>query len=162
MWVSIIAIISGAATGIGAPIISERMRRKSTRRELLLNRRIDTYAALLRVGATIRDNAMTWSAIPLADLQEEEDEELNRILSEIRVVASLEVFNLAKKLLSTVQAFNRTLVSEARPARREAERQGHGDSEPAIRARMRLADSATEIDQIYRDLMSAIRNDMSD
>jgi hypothetical protein len=54
-------------------VISERMRRRGAREDRLFETRLTVYADLLKAAAQITDNALTWSAIPLADLDEPDD-----------------------------------------------------------------------------------------
>jgi hypothetical protein len=89
-WLGIAGI---AGTLIGAllgPVLSERMRRNSVRTEQFSAQRLVIYADLLRVAARFADNAQTWAVHPLKELVENESEELDRLFSQVRVIASLD------------------------------------------------------------------------
>ncbi|MBM4511386.1 hypothetical protein GS425_13010 [Rhodococcus hoagii] len=46
----------------------------------------------MKVTARLADNALTWSAIPPADLKETDSDELDAVISRARVVASENVY----------------------------------------------------------------------
>ncbi len=87
-WVAVAGIIGTFASGIAGPALIERMRRESTRIEQVRAQRLAVYADLLKVTARLADNALTWSAIPPADLKETDSDELDAVISRARVVAS--------------------------------------------------------------------------
>lgn len=131
MWIAIAGIIGTLL----APLLHEVVRRRSVRDHEVLVRRMDTYADLLQATARFADNAQTWSAIPLADLEETEDEKLNRLLSEVRVHGSKAVYASTKRLSSALQEFNRRLWHARAQEVRMREAQ-EVDDVGSIRARM--------------------------
>jgi len=80
----VVAIAGTLAAAVLAPFVTGRMSRKSARLDRLTTERIGAYADLLRATARLADNAMTWASLPLADLQETDDAEMNRIISRVR------------------------------------------------------------------------------
>src|SRR3954451_3548601 len=57
-WVALAGIAGTLFGTLSSPLLAERMRRESVRREALLNQRLSMYADLLRVTARVADNAM--------------------------------------------------------------------------------------------------------
>jgi hypothetical protein len=80
------ALVLGLA-GIGAtlvgtlvaPIVAGRLQRAALRADRILDRRLDVYVDLLETAGHLHDNAQTWSAIPLADLQEPPTERIRAL-----------------------------------------------------------------------------------
>ncbi|WP_053204720.1 hypothetical protein [Jiangella muralis] len=58
-WVA----IAGIAGTLIAPVLAERMRRKSARQEALMGHQLVAYADLLRATARLAGNATTWAAL---------------------------------------------------------------------------------------------------
>lgn len=142
------------------PILVERMRRASARQQSFHSRRSNVYIDLVRVCERLRSNATTWASTPFAKLQECEDSELDRVFSEIRIVASARVLSAADRFCSAVHKFNIALFLSARPALAEAHREGHADTPHAIDARILLADCATKVGQVYDELKAEIRREV--
>lgn len=65
-----IVAVAGIAGTLLAPVIASRIQRGLIKVDRITDRRIDAYADLLEVAGHIRENAQTWSSIPLADLPE--------------------------------------------------------------------------------------------
>lgn len=156
-WVA----IAGIAGTFLAPLATERMRRKSARTDRLLTERIRLYADLLRVTARASDNAMMWSSIPLADLQETDEDELDRILSLARVVASKKVYTHLTGLWRQASDFNRQLTW-ARMHHQRVRDQGEVDDVQAIRERMSLGAVAGKLRESFKQLEAVIRSEMAD
>lgn len=118
-WVAVAGIVGTVL----APLVLERMRRESARREHLLAHRTGAYADLLRVTAKLVDNAAQWAFTPTADLTQTDDEELNAIVARVRVVGSPRLFDKLKEFESETHKFNRlfSLVDAALPRERMAE-----------------------------------------
>lgn len=117
-WVA----VAGIAGTVMAPLVLERMRRESVRREHLLTHRTDAYADLLRVTAKLVDNATEWAYTPTVELTQTDDEELNSIIARVRVVGSPRVYDTLKDFESETHKFNRMfeLVDAAAPRERMA------------------------------------------
>ncbi|MFM9368146.1 hypothetical protein [Streptomyces sp. Da 82-17] len=156
-WVGIVGIAGTLLGTLLAPIAAERMRRKSVRAEQL----VVIYADLLRATARFADNARDSSTHPLAELKETEDEELDRLMSQVRVVASDSVHERINRLSSTIHEFNRLLVLEARPHHQRLREDGQAvDDEKSIQQRMSLSDIADRVVQAHKELESVIRAEM--
>lgn len=155
-WVA----IAGIAGTLLAPILAEWMRRKSTRAEQLRAERLKVYADLLRVTARVADNAMNWSAMPLADLKETDDEELDQVLSQARVVASKKVYERFNELRRLASEFNRQLFL-ARLYHQRIRNEGQADDAESIGQRMSLGAVADKMVEAYKQIESAIRNEMN-
>jgi len=151
--------VAGIGGTLFAPLATERMRRKSVRTEQLSAQRLAVYADLLRATALVVENAMTWSALPLADLKETNEDELNRLVSQTRVVASKKVYNTCKQLLGHAATFNREL-SEAKSYHRRIHDSGQVDDARSLRQRMSLASIATSLRESEKRLEDAARRDM--
>jgi hypothetical protein len=158
-----VAIAGIAATLLGtllAPVLAGRTHRKSVRAEQLRAERLKVYADLLRVTARVADNAMTWSAIPLAELKETGDDELDRVVSQARVVASKKVYACLGELMRLASEFNRQHF-EARIYHQRVHDEGHADDENSIKQRMSLGEIADKMVQSYKQIEAAIRDEMS-
>lgn len=137
------------------------MRRKSVRAEQLSAQRLVVYADLLRAMARFIDNARDWSAHPLAELRETESDELDRLMSQIRFVASHSVYEGTKSLSTTLHEFMRLLVHEARPHHQRIRDEGQSvDDEQSIQQRLSLAAVTERLTESYRALESSIRSEM--
>jgi hypothetical protein len=146
--VSLVAIVAGAAAAIFAPLLAERMRRNSNRRDAQLNRRISTYAEVLRVALQLNSNVQTWALNPKATPREPGDEELDRAFAEVRVIGSKTVRDRAMDFSSKVLLFYGTIHFPDRRRRGQA----HQD---------RVA-AASKVQQAYMALEQAVRADTAD
>jgi hypothetical protein len=158
-WVALAGIAGTLLGTLSSPLLAERMRRESVRREALLNRRLSMYADLLRATARVADNAMAWSSIPLADLKETDDEDLNRIVSLARVVASDQVYAHLTELSDAAQEFNRLLFS-ARVYHARLQDEGHVDDSRSIEQRMALGSVADKLQASYKEMERSIRSEV--
>jgi hypothetical protein len=156
-----IAVAGIAGTLIGAlagPAISERMRRRSARREVLTSHQIGTYADLLTAGARIVDNAIIWAAAPTAKLEENRPEVLESMASRVRVLADREVFEEFQTFWGWAQTFHRHLDDERiRRAQTNImlERpDGHAVANDHAKA---IAAAAEEMTASYQRLVTKIR-----
>ncbi len=154
-WVA----IAGIAGTFAAPLVSERMRRKSVHAEQLLAQRLVVYADLLRAFAHFTDNAAEWSSIPLADLEELESGELDRLMSQMRVVATKKVFDCANVFSKTAEEFSRSLFT-TRLHLQAIRNQGIVDNQESIQQRMALAAMSGKLRETYRKLLAVIRKEM--
>ncbi|NKZ84748.1 hypothetical protein GS982_21480, partial [Rhodococcus hoagii] len=159
-WVAVAGIIGTFASGIAGPALIERMRRESTRIEQVRAQRLAVYADLLKVTARLADNALTWSAIPPADLKETDSDELDAVISRARVVASENVYEHLGDLARQVQQFYVGL-DEARTSQRRLAREGKVDDDTAIRQRMSLGGIADQILVAHKRITDAVRNEMT-
>jgi hypothetical protein len=158
-WVAIAGIGATLLAGLLGPALSERMRRKSTRLDRRLERRLDIYADLLSATARFADNAMTWSALPQASLKETDDQDLDRIVSQIRVVGSKKVHQRFEQLKQKIHKFNR-LLFHARDYHDNLRDGGGVDDQTSIKQRMTLASIADEIVKEHKELESLIRKEI--
>ncbi|MFE0130184.1 hypothetical protein ACFWY6_01080 [Streptomyces sp. NPDC059037] len=158
-WTAITGIAGIAGTAL-APIVVERMRRKSVRLEQLTGQRLAVYADLLRVTARIVDNADFWSSVPVADLEQADPNELDRVMSQVQVVASKDVQEAVKGFSSTVHEFNRKLDLIVRPYHEKLVGGEAVDSELAIRQRMDLGTLADAIRSGYKEVEKKVRSDL--
>lgn len=147
--VSLAAIVAGAAAAIFAPLFAEQMRRNSNRRDALLNRRIGTYADLLRIAAQLNSNAQAWVLDPKATPSEPGEEELNQAFAEVRVIGSRDVRDKAMDFSSKVLLFYGTMHF---PAARRNRSQTH----------MERIGAASAVHQAYIVLEKAVRADTAD
>lgn len=140
-------------------MISEWMRRKTTRLDRLHEQRLSTYANALKATARFADNAREWSATPLAELKETDDEELNRIVSQLRVVGSKKVYNQFNELAQQLHLFNRTLfwTQEHHVSLRASE---VVDDQTSIQQRMKLADIADQVVKHHKKIEEIVRDEM--
>ena len=121
--------------------------------------RLIVYGDLLRVTAKLVDNAMTWSSIPLADLKETDNDELDRVISQARVVASDAVYKHLDELGRSAGDFNRSLFA-AKLHHGNVRRQGEVDDGPAIRQRMALGATADKMKLSYQSILASVRAEM--
>ena len=160
VWVAI-AGIGGTLIGtVTSPLLAERMRRKSVRTEQLTGQQLEVYADLLNATSLLADNARDYSTMPLADLEEPDDDELNRLVSRARVVASKGVYRLLNKMQSQQAEFNRQLLLVARPYHDRLRREGKVDDSQAMALRMSLADVAGQIVESHKQIEATIRKEM--
>lgn len=157
--VAIAGIFGTVMAGALGPFIAEKMRRKSERDGRLLERRLDLYADMVRVAAKFADNVEIWGAAPLADLPDFDEDELNRIVSRIRVVGSDEMKAHVLDLMSCATDFYRPLVMEVRPHAEQLRKEGKADDTESIQQRMALADVATRAREVFRKIEATARAD---
>jgi hypothetical protein len=160
---AVIAVAGIAGTLLGtllSPVVAERMRRSGARQEQLRAARMELYAELLEVTARLADNAMTWAALPRAELQETEDARLDRILARVRTLASKDVRNHMAEISTVMHDFNRQLFA-ARDLERMAEKAGGTDSVPALQARSKLASLAERARGLHLQLEKDVRRDVN-
>lgn len=154
-WVA----IAGIAGTVLAPLVLERMRRESARREHLLRHRLDVYAGLLEVTARLADNAMEWSSIPLAQLKETDEEKLDTLMARVHVLGSPEVFALVKATRKATGEFNRRLMFARLHAAR-VEDEGQVDDAKSMGSRMSAGEMADAIRGLHLRLESTIRAEL--
>ena len=140
-------------------MVSEWMRRKSTRLDRLHEQQLNTYVDTLQATARFADNAREWSAIPLADLQEADDEELNRLVSRLRVVGSKKVYKQFSELTRQLHLFNRAL-SHAQDHHSSLRESSVVDNQTSIQQRMALADIADQIVGQHKKIERIVRDEM--
>ena len=160
---TVVAIAGIGGTLLGtllSPVLAEKMRRSGARQEQLRAARLELYAELLEVTARLADNAMTWSALPRADLKETQNARLDRIIARVRTLGSDEVRNHVAELSRTAQEFNRRLYG-ARDLERIAESEGAVDSAAGIQARMQLGGLADRLRDLHHTLEEDVRRDVN-
>ena len=143
-----------------APLLSERMRRRSAHLDRLLGERVVAYADLLSASARLAESAMTWAAIPLADLQETyDDAELRRIISRVRVVASKDIYTHLDELSHHAHRFY-LMLHEARVQHQKVRDQGDVDTAQTIQQRSNLGGVAVEMATAHKQIEAAIRKEL--
>jgi hypothetical protein len=157
-WVAIAGIAGTLAGALLAPMIAEKMRRKSARMEIVTGERIEVYADLLRVTARIADNVVGWSANPLMELEETDDEVLNRLVARLQVVASEDVHKQFLDLRSQIGPFYRLLWTARISHNRELRKEDPvpGQSPPEMQ-RVELYGMAEDIVKNHKELIAMIR-----
>lgn len=159
-WVGI-AGIAGTLLGTGVgPWISEKMRRKSTRMEQVQQQRLALYGDLLRVTAQLVGNARERAAMPLADLPEPSDDELDRLISQARVLAGEDVEQHLAEVSRLVSKIHWLLVNDVVPYHERLRDEGKGDDGVAIQKRVQLAGPVDELVAAYDRLRVSIRKEM--
>lgn len=159
-WVGIAGIAGTLLGTVLGPSITEKMRRKSTRMEQVQQQRLALYGDLLRVTAQLVDNARERAAIPLADLPEPADDELDRLISQARVLAGDEVEKHLKDLSALIHKIHQMLVNDVVPYHRKLRNEGKGDDGVAIQKRVQLAGPVDELVAVYGRLRVSIRKEM--
>lgn len=159
-WVGLAGIAGTLLGTVSGPSITERMRRKSTRMEQVQEQRLAIYGDLLRVMARLVDNAQTRAAIPLADLPEPTDDELDRLISQARVLSGDKVEKHLDEVSRLLHKIHRTLVMDVVPYHQQLRAAGKGDDATAIQKRSQLAGSVNELVAAYRGLNKSIREEM--
>ena len=142
------------------PSITEKMRRKSTRMEQVQQQRLGLYGDLLRVTTRLVDNALTRAALPLADLPEPANDELDRLVSQARVLAGEEVEERLADLARLVNKINRKLVTDVVPYHEKLRDEGKTDDQIANRKRGQLVSSVNDLIAAHDRLRVSIRREM--
>ncbi|MFG2245530.1 hypothetical protein [Spirillospora sp. NPDC048823] len=167
MDATVVALIGTGATLIGTlggafvgPWLAERMRRKSSRMEQTYAQQLALYGDLLRVTAQLVDNARNRASTPLADLPEPSDEELDRLISQARVLASDDVEKHLDDLSRLIHKIHRMLVMDIVPYHQKLHDEGKSDDGAAIQKRVALAGPVDELVAVYDRFRASIRNEM--
>lgn len=142
-----------------APLVTGRLQRAALKADRILDRRLDAYVDLLETAGHLYENAQTWSAIPLADLQEPPTERIRGIDARIRVVGSDEVREAMLHVSRLLSRFSRELFP-ARLRHERNRRENQADTAEAIAARMGLGDIADEMTGALEELEARIRTEM--
>lgn len=121
---------------------------------------MDVYSDLIAAAAKVRDNAMTWSSLPLAELEESDPDHLNTLVGRIRAVGSDEIYGLTEGLIRTANEFNRRLF-QARQDHRLAELEGTSETDRTIRSRLHSGKMADEVQRIYSRIIRAVRVELA-
>jgi len=159
MSATVIAV-AGIIGTLSSPMLAERMKRRSARGDRQHDRRLTLYADLMQATAKIADNARSWSAMPLAELDEPEDSFLDRMFAQVRVVASDQVRDQTLRFQGSAGAFNRRLLN-VRALHRRVYEAGDGDSGEAIQSRFQLGGLADEVVDDFKRLESTVRREMA-
>lgn len=159
-WVGIAGIAGTLLGTVLGPSISEKMRRKSTRMEQVQQQRLALYGDLLRVTARLVGNAQTRAALPLAELPEPSDDELDRLISQAQVLAGKKVEKHLADLSRLVSKINRMLVMDVVPYHEKLRNEGKGDDGVAIQKRVQVAGPVDELVAAYGRLKDSIREEM--
>lgn len=154
-----IVALAGIFGTLLAPLLTGWLRHRHARAERLLDARIEVYADLIGAAATTADNALTWSAIPLANLPEPDDDHLNQVFARLRVVASQEVYKAAMDFKRDVSAFHHALRSARIHAARVRE-DGEIDDVRSIGTRMDAGEVADVVAVGFRRIEDAVRREV--
>lgn len=157
--VALIGMGSTLVAGLGGPLIVERVRRTTAHRDHIRDRRLNVYAGVLTATTSISENLMTWAARPLADLDDPARADLDRMLSELRVVGSDAIYEQFSAFSPLVDKFHRNLML-ARHDQALVGREGNVDDERSMRARMNLADLADAARECHVELEQLIRHEV--
>jgi hypothetical protein len=155
-WVAIAGIAGTLVGALLAPIIAEKMRRKSARLERMAGERLEVYAELLRVTARIADNMLGWKAAPRAELKETDTEEFDRLTSRLHVVGSKDVYDKFEDLRSKLGPFY-GLHYLIRQSLTPGFQNEYGTKQNIATQRAELAQKADDIIQNHNDLLTIIR-----
>ncbi|MFB7610384.1 hypothetical protein [Streptomyces gardneri] len=158
-WLGVAGIVGALIGALVAPLLAERMRRKSVLQEWSRNQRLAVYAELLTVTARIVDETRLLASLPLSELKAP-DEGLDRLAGQVRALASDATYERFGKLSKEAQQFARVLVTEVRPHQQQIQGAGHVDDTRSIQNRMRLSDMAERIADLHDKLEKQIRNEM--
>lgn len=157
-WVAIAGIAGTLLGALLAPVLAESMRRKSKRAEQLRAERLTVYADLLRVTARMCDNAMHWSENLDTDPQETDSDDLDRVFSQARVVASKKVY----ECFNTVRVFGIYFNQQRhRLYLQRLNETGPDDDELSIAQREEWDARANRMWASYLKLQAAVREEMS-
>jgi hypothetical protein len=111
------------------------------------------------VTARVGDNVMNWSVFPLSDQKETDAEDMDRIISQARVVAGNEVYQRLNELTKVTGDFYRQLFP-ARLHHQRVREEGKVDDGESIALRVSLAGVAERIAQSHKEIEAAIRREM--
>lgn len=159
-WVAVAGIAATLVGSMVGPLIHEQVRRRSVREEQLRTARMDVYSDLIAAAAKVRDNAMTWSSLPLAELEESDPDHLKTLVGRIRAVGSDEIYGLTEDLIRTANEFNRRLF-QARQDHRRAELEGTSETDRTVRSRLHSGKMADEVQRIYSRIIRAVRVELA-
>ncbi len=154
---TVVAIVGILGTLI-APLVAGRVQRKAAKEDRVYAERVAVYVDLLEVVGHLADNAMTWSAVPLAELSEPDTERLRAVYARVRVVGSDRVFAASKKVSELSGDFMRDLWP-ARLRHHHDLSEGVGSGE-AVQLRFALGRIADEFQSAVQDLETAVRREM--
>ena len=158
-WVALAGIGGTLAAAVLSPFVTERMHRENARRDRLMVHQIEAYADLLRATARLADNAMAWALSPLQDLKETDNEELDRLISRVRVVASDDVHQQLTELTRHALEFNRLLYF-AKLHRTRMDAAGEIDDPTSIQQRMSLGSAADKMIESHKQIEATVRKEM--
>lgn len=142
-----------------APLVTGHLQRAALMADRIANRRLDAYVDLLETSGQLQENAQTWSAIPLSELQEPPTERLRAIDAQIRAVGSDEVREAMLNVSGLVSRFSRELFP-ARLRHEHDRREGQVDTVEAVAARLGLGGIADEMTAALEELEAQIRAEM--
>lgn len=152
LWIA----VAGIAGTLAAPLLAERLRHRTLRADRLHAARVETYADLLEAAARVTENARTWAAVPLADLNEHASADLDRMLARVRVISSKRVYDEFTGWRMFVARFHQELF-QARVVHHRVQEAGEQDRGETIAARLELADLSAALIEKFQVLESAIR-----
>jgi hypothetical protein len=161
--VAIVGIVGTLAGAIFAPFMSEIARRKSARKERLLDQRLEAYVDVLRVGARFVHNAMTLASLHNATIKGPDDDSMNLLVGQVTLVASKDVAKHFKTFTQQVGRFHVAVLDARLHHTALAARNPEDDSaQEGARSvdRVALGRKADAIRDTYHELEAAIRKDV--
>ena len=165
-WVAIVGIVAtliGTLAGtVLTPVSTEIVRRRSVRKERMLALRLEAYADLLRVGARFVNNAITVASLHDGDIREPDDDELNRLTGQVKLVASDDVAEHFKAFSEQVGRFQADVFMAKLNHKAIALRNPEDDLVEGVKSvhRVALRRKTDAIRGTYRELEAAIRKDV--
>jgi hypothetical protein len=166
-WVAIAGIVAtlvGTLAGaIFGPVITEIVRRKSVRKERLLELRLAAYEELLKVSTQFVNNAATLASMHDVDIKERDENELRDLLSQVKLVASKDVVKQVNTFTEQVTRFHRDVFLAKLNYRTVALRNPEDDSAlDGVRSvdRVAFGRKADALRDAYNEIEAAIRKDV--
>jgi hypothetical protein len=157
--VAVVGILGTLAAGLLGPWIGGKAQRSALREDRLLDSKLVAYSDLLETARQYRDDAHLYAAVPSLDLKPPDPDRLRANAAQVRVVGSDKIVALADEVAALMNNYWRGLF-DAIEAKQRAQREGHADTDEAIRARLALADIAQAITEVVKELEAAIRAEM--
>ena len=161
--VAIAGIVGTLAAAIFAPFAGEIARRKSARKERLLDERLETYADVLKVGHRFVHNAITLANMTAVTIKEPDDDAMNHLVGQMKLVASEDVAEHFKTFTEQVGRFHAEVLM-ARLNHRVLAAHNAEDNSALEGAksvdRVEFGRKADAIRDAYNELETAIRKDV--
>ena len=163
-WVAIAGIIGTLAGALFAPFAGEIARRKSARKERLLDQRLEAYADVLRVGHRFVHNAIALAALhDVTTIKEPDDDSMNHLVGHVKLVASKDVAKHFKTFTEQVGRFHVAVLMAKINHRAIASRNAEDNSALEGKRSVDRVDLGRKVDAIrttYDELEAAIRRDV--
>jgi hypothetical protein len=155
--------IAGIIGTLLAPVITEIVRRKSVRKERLLELRLEAYADVLKVGDRFVHNAIALASMNDVTIKEPDDDSINHLVGQVKLVASKDVAKHFSTFTERVSRFHVAVLMAKFNHRVLAARNPEDDSalEGAKSVdRVAFDRKVDAIREAYNELEAAIRKDV--